>query len=282
VKAAAVAACKAEHSLAMLLRIAGLARSTFFYHQARRNRPDKHAAAADAVRVAFTAAHGRYGHRRVHAVVRRDGPIAKKTVLALMRRQGLLCPVRRRKRYSSYAGEIGKVAANLLDRDFIAAAPNQKWVTDVTEFRVGDRKLYLSPVMDLFDRQIIGYRTGASPNLDLVNGSLRDALAGAAGTTPLVHSDQGIHYQHRSWRKILAHAGATQSMSRKGNCHDNAVIENFFGHLKTELFHPNRYSTVTDLDTAIRDYITWWNTERIQERLEGMSPVRYRTHALAA
>jgi putative transposase len=282
VKTAAIAACKAEHSLTMLLRIAGLARSTFFYHQARRNRPDKHAAAADAVRAAFTAARGRYGHRRVHALVRRDGPIAKKTVLALMRRQDLLCPVRRRKRYSSYAGEIGKVAANLLDRDFAAAAPNQKWVTDVTEFRVGDRKLYLSPVMDLFDRQIIAYRTGTSPNLDLTNGSLHDALAGAAGTTPLVHSDQGVHYQHRSWRALLATAGATQSMSRKGNCHDNAVIENFFGHLKAEMFHPNRFADTDELATAITDYIGWWNTHRIQERLEGMSPVQYRTHALAA
>jgi putative transposase len=282
VKTAAVAACKAEHSLQSLLQIAGLARSTFFFQQARSGRPDRHADTADAVRAVFVRTKGRYGHRRIHAELRRTGPVAKKTVLALMRRQGLVCLVRRRRRYSSYGGEVGKLAPNLLDRDFTAAAPNQKWVTDVTEFRIGEHKLYLSPVMDLFDRQIIAYRTGTSPNLDLTNGSLHDALHTAVGSAPLVHSDQGIHYQHRSWRATLAAAGATQSMSRKGNCHDNAIIENFFGHLKAEMFHPTRFPSITALDTAIRDYITWWNTDRAQQRLEGMSPANYRAHALAS
>ena len=119
--------------------------------------------------------------------------MAKKTVLALMRRHDMVCLVRRRRRYSSYGGEVGKVAANLLNRDFTSTAPNQKWVTDVTEFRVGEHKLYLSPVMDLFDRQIIAYRTGTSPTLELTHGSLRDALHTALGAAPLVHSDQGIH-----------------------------------------------------------------------------------------
>lgn len=281
-KTAAVAACKAEHSLQTLLQIAGLARSTFFYQQARSREPDRHADTADAIRAIFVRTKGRYGHRRIHAELRRTGPVAKKTVLALMRRHDLVCPVRRRRRYSSYGGEVGKVAANLLNRDFTSTAPNQKWVTDVTEFRVGEHKLYLSPVMDLFDRQIIAYRTGTSPTLELTHGSLRDALHTALGAAPLVHSDQGIHYQHRSWRSLLAAAGASQSMSRKGNCHDNAIIENFFGHLKAEMFHPTRFDSITTLDTAIHDYITWWNTDRSQARLEGMSPVQYRAHALAA
>lgn len=278
----AVAACKADHRLDDLLQFAGLARSTFFYHQARLNRGDRHADTVDAIRAVFIAAKGRYGHRRIHAELRRTGPIAKKTVLALMRRERLVCVVRRRKRYSSYGGEVGRIAPNLLDRDFTAAGPNQKWVTDVTEFRVGTGKLYLSAVLDLFDRQVIAHRTGTSPTLELTNGSLRDALAAAPGSTPLVHSDQGVQYQHRSWRGILAAAGATQSMSRKGNCHDNAIIENFFGHLKAEMFHPTRFANTSELDTAIRDYIAWWNTDRTQERLEGMSPIQYRAHALAA
>jgi len=282
VKAAAVAACKADHRLDDLLTFAGLARSTFFYHQAQQGRPDRHADTAKAVRAVFVRAHGRYGHRRIHAELRRSGPIAKKTVLAVMRRERLVCPVRRRRRYSSYGGEVGRVAANLLDRDFTATAPNQKWVTDVTEFRVGEHKLYLSPVMDLFDRQIIAHRIRTAPTLELSHGSLRDAFRASPGATPVVHSDQGVHYQHRSWRKILDDVGATQSMSRKGNCHDNAVIENFFGHLKAEMFHQARFANVTDLTRALEEYIQWWNTDRIQERLEGMSPVRYRTHALAA
>lgn len=281
-KAAAIAACKADHRLDDLLTFAGLARSTFFYHQARMGRPDRNQLRRDQVRDVFTRAKGRYGHRRIHAELRRTAPIAKKTVLILMREQQLRCVARRRRRYSSYQGQTGRTAPNLLDRNFTATEPNQKWVTDVTEFRVGDRKVFLSPVMDLFDRQIIAFRCETSPTLNLTHGSLRDAFRAAAGATPLVHTDQGVHYQHRAWRSILSVAGATQSMSRKGNCHDNAVIENFFGHLKTEMFHHASFDTVTDLTAALDEYIAWWNTERIQERLEGMSPVSYRAHTLAA
>jgi putative transposase len=153
-----------------------------------------------------------------------------------MRSRGLVCKVRRRKRYNSYQGEQGTAAPNLLNREFEATAPNQKWVTDVTEFSVGDRKLYFSPVMDLFDRQIIAHTIGRSPNLDLPNTSLRGALTCLQpGQQPLVHSGQGFQYRHASWRTLLESAGAVQWMSRRGNCYDNAVMENFFGHLKEEL-----------------------------------------------
>jgi putative transposase len=204
-------------------------------------------------------------------------------VLKLMRALGLVCKVRRRKRYTSYQGEQGTVAPNLLDREFDAAAPDQKWVTDVTEFSVGDRKLYLSPVMDLFDRQIISYSIGTSPNLELTNASLRKALATLEdGQQPLVHSDQGVQYRHASWRKLLEGAGAVQPMSRKGNCYDNAVMENFFGHLKDELFHRVRFISTDALAAQLNEYIRWYNTERISTKLEGLSPVQYRAQALAA
>lgn len=170
-----------------------------------------------------------------------------------------------------------------MNRDFTASAPNQKWVTDVTEFRINDRKVYFSPVMDLFNRQIISYTASTSPNLELTNSSLRDALATLEqDQAPLVHSDQGFQYQHRSWRRLLAKAGATQSMSRKANCHDNAVIESFFGHLKEEMFHHTRYLSVEAFTTALDDYITWFNTDRGHTHCEGLSPVQYRTQALAA
>ena len=277
-------ALKAEHRLDLLLQIAGLARSTFFYHQARLDMADPQAELKAAIVAVFEQAQRRYGHRRIHAaLVAKGWQVAKKTVLKLMRRLGLECPVRRKKPYRSYQGEVGKTAPNLLDRDFTAAAPNQKWVTDVTEFRVGDRKLYLSPVMDLFDRQIISYAISHSPNLSLTNTCLRDALASLPpGPVPLVHSDQGFQYQHASWRQLLAAAGATQSMSRKANCYDNAVIENWFGHLKEELFNHTRYLTTDALAHALHDYINWYNNHRISAKLKGLSPVQYRTQALAA
>lgn len=268
----------------MLLEVAGLARSTFFYHQARLQAPDPQAALKSAVTEIFENNHGRYGHRRIHTALLKQGwMIAKKTVLKLMRSLRLVCKVRRRKRYASYQGEQGVLASNLLNREFDADAPNQKWVTDVTEFSVGDRKLYLSPVMDLFDRQIISYSIGISPNLELTNASLREALACLGhGQQPLVHSDQGFQYQHVSWRTLLESAGAVQSMSRKGNCYDNAVMENFFGHLKEELFHRVRFLSTDALAAQLKEYIRWYNTERISTKLEGLSPVQYRAQALAA
>jgi putative transposase len=193
----------------------------------------------------------------------------EKTVLKLMRALGLVCKVRRRKRYNSYQGDQGRIAPNLLNREFDATAPNQKWVT---EFSVGDRKLYLSPVMDLFARQIISYAIGSSPNLELTNASLRNALGLLEdGQKPLVHSDQGVQYQRVSWRTLLKHSDAVQSMSRKGNCYDNAVMENFFGHLKEELFHRVRFLNTDALETALHEYIRWYNTERISTKLKALA-----------
>jgi putative transposase len=279
----AVIALKAEHRLDVLLDVARLARSTFFYHQARLTRPDPQAELKSTITEVFEL-NRRRGHRGIHRELRNRGwRVAKKTVLKLMRELGLVCPIRRRRRYNSYRGETGKVAENLLNRDFTAGAPNQKWVTDVTEFTVADRKIYLSPVMDLFDRQIIAYSISSSPNLELTNSSLREALARLEpGQQPLVHSDQGFQYQHVSWRQLLADAGARQSMSRKANCHDNAVIESFFGHVKEEIFHHTRYLSVEAFTTALHDYITWFNTARGHTRCEGLSPVQYRAQALAA
>lgn len=280
----AVVTLKAEHSLTDLLAAAGLARSTFFYHQARLDDPDPYAELKAAITDVFTVNKGRYGYRRVHRVLTGHGwRINRKTVLKLMRQIGLASTSRRKRRYVSYRGEIGQIAENILDRDFTAETMNEKWVTDVTEFRVGDQKLYLSPVMDLCNREIIAYSTSQSPNLELTNSSLRDALTTLEpGQRLLVHSDQGFQYQHRSWRALLADAGATQSMSRKGNCFDNAVMENFFGHLKEECFHHVRYLSIDALEAALHDYISWYNNARITERLEGLSPVRYRTQTLAA
>ena len=200
---------KAEHRLEVLLRVAGLARSTFFYHQARLHAPDPHAALKADIARLFDKNKGRYGHRRVHDQLRKKGwRVAKKTVLKLMNQLGLVCRVRRKKPYSSYRGQAGRVAPNLLERDFTAQEPNQKWVTDVSEFVVAGHKVYLSPVMDLFDRQIISYTAGLSPNLELTNASLRAALKTLAdGQSPLVHSDQGFQGGFNWSSQHLDHEG---------------------------------------------------------------------------
>jgi putative transposase len=264
----------------VLLRVAGLARSTFFYHQAKLALPDPQAELKAAIRAAFEAAKRRYGHRRVHAVLRRQGWIvAKKTVLKLMRQLGLDCKVRRR-RFVSYRGEIGRIAPNLLDHDFDADAPNQKWVTDVTEFRIGETKVFLSPVLDLHERKVVAYSRGPSPTLELTNSALQAAIATLEpGQRPLVHSDQGFQYQHASWQQILE-GTATQSMSRKGNCLDNAVMEGFFGHLKEELFNHDEFDSVETFIAELDEYMRWFNEERVCTTRKDLSPVEHRTQVL--
>lgn len=277
-------ALKAEHRLDDLLAAAGLARSTFFYHQARLDAPDPHEDLKDAITRVFHDAHGRYGHRRVHHVLTGQGHVvAKKTVLKVMRDLDLVCHVRRRRPYLAWQGRSGHVADNVLNRDFTADAPNRKWVTDVTELRVGDQRVYLSPVMDLFDHQVISFTIGTSPSLALTNACLDQALA-SQDVEPglIVHTDQGFQYQHASWSRRLTMAAAVQSMSRRGNCYDNAVIENFFGHLKTEAIYHDHPTTTEALTSTITDYIHWWNHHRVHTRIEGLSPVQYRAQALAA
>lgn len=271
---------KADHRLCVLLVVAGLARSTFFYHQARLPRPDPQAELHAEIRAVFEQAKGRYGHRRIHRELHKRGHrIAKKTVLTQMRRIGLVCQVRRRKRVSTYRGEVGTTVPNRLNRVFTTTAPNQSWVTDVTEFRIGEERLYLSPVMDLFDRQIIAFSLDRASNLALTTTALRQAIATLPpGHHPLVHSDQGFQYQHRSWQALLAEVGATPSMSRKGTCLDNAVIESFFSHLKSELFL-DQFTTIDALTTAIQDYLHWYNHDRTSSTLNGLSPVDYRAQA---
>ncbi|MFI6099464.1 IS3 family transposase [Lentzea sp. NPDC051213] len=280
-KTQVIATLKAEFPLVVLLEVAGLARSTFFYHQARLDRPDPQAALKAAITGVFTQAQGRYGYRRVHVMLRRAGwQVAAKTVLKLMNSLGLVCQIRRRRRYRAFAGRPGMAAPNVLDRQFGTPAPNTAWVTDLTEFKITDRKVYLSPVIDLFDRSIVAYSHGLSPSLELANSSLRKAVATLQpGQRPLVHSDQGFHYQHISWQRILTDAGLTQSMSRRGNCLDNAIAENFFSHLKEELFHHTKFDSVEDFTTALDDYMGWFNTTRISTALGNLSPADYRAQA---
>ena len=181
------------------------------------------------------------------------------------------------KKYRSYRGEVGKIAPNLLARDFHAERPNQKWVTDVTEFSLFGSKLYLSPVLDLYNGEIISYAISERANYRQVDEMLDKAFSRLPDSSGLIlHSDQGWQYQMKSYQNLLKAKGITQSMSRKATCLDNAVAENFFGLLKTELFYLEKFDSIDQLEKAIIDYIDYYNNRRIKLKLNGLSPVQYR------
>jgi putative transposase len=186
-------------------------------------------------------------------------------------------------KYRSYKGLVGQVAENVLQRQFEANEPNQKWVTDVTEFNVRGEKLYLSPIMDLFNGEIISFQTQRRPMFGLVKEMLKDAMKKLKPTEkPIIHSDQGWQYQMRHYQQKLKQRGITQSMSRKGNCLDNAAMESFFGILKSECFYGEQFNSVDELEQTVKEYIHYYNHERIKAKLKGLSPVQYRTQSLKA
>jgi putative transposase len=277
-----IVALKSTHELEDLLRISKVARSTFYYHAGKLNAPDKHAELKAVISKLFEENRARYGHRRIWLKLRALGwQVTKKLVHKLMNQLGLRSKVRVKRKYNSYKGTQSVIAPNLLAREFDALEPNLKWVSDVTEFRVRDEKVYLSPVLDLFDHSIVGYNVATSPNIDLTGKSLRNAFnANQPKAGLLVHTDQGFQYQHAQWRKMINDHKGVQSMSRKANCHDNAVMENFFGHLKAEMFHGETFKSANELIAEIDSYIDWYNNERVQEKLKGMTPMQYRNHAL--
>lgn len=224
----------------------------------------------------------RYGYRRVHAQLRRQGWVVNhKLVYKLMDELGLKSKVRVKRKYNSYQGTVSHIANNVLDRRFTPDKPNMVWASDVTEFRVAGIRVYLSPIMDLFDRSIVSYSVSTSPNTALTSQSLREALAKESpGQGLLVHTDQGFQYQHSSWRDLINGIGGVQSMSRKGNCYDNAVMENFFGHLKSEMYHGESFDSLEHFRQALDKYVHWYNHERIQKRLKGLAPMQYRNQTL--
>ena len=188
----------------------------------------------------------------------------------------------RSRKYSSYKGEVGKVADNVVDREFKADQPNQLWLTDVTELRIKgeDKKLYLSPILDLYNSEIISYTLSDHPTIKLTNKMLDKALNKIKEIKELtIHSDQGFHYQHSTWTKKLEQMNIRQSMSRKGNCLDNSPMENFFGILKQEMYYGVEFKSYDELVSEIEKYIKWYNEDRIKTKLNGMSPVMYRLHS---
>ncbi|MCM3764924.1 IS3 family transposase [Neobacillus niacini] len=266
-----------------LVKVAGIARSTYYYWIKQMDRPDKYKEVKELIKHIFEENQERYGYRRITLELHNRGiKINHKTVRRLMNEMGLKCLVRMKK-YRSYRGKVGKIAPNILERNFEASKPNEKWVTDVTEFHLHGEKLYLSPILDLYNGEIIAYNIEKRPVYQLVSKMLDKALERLnEEDAPILHSDQGWHYQMTKYQHALKKRGIVQSMSRKGNCLDNAVMENFFGLLKSELLYLREFESMEHFKLELEKYIYYYNHKRIKVKLKGMSPVQYRTHAQAA
>lgn len=269
----------------MLLKISGLARSTYYYHSAT-SKTDKYKREKDAILEIFHASNDSYGYRRITDVMKSRGfTINHKTVCKLMKELKICGKKRKNGQYHSYKGEIGKIAGNILNRNFYADKPFEKLATDATQFNIQGTKVYLSPIMDLYNNEIVAYSISLSPNLDQIREMLNElSKKFPKGARPVLHSDQGWQYQHKFYQQSLEEMHITQSMSRKGNCMDNGAMECFFGRLKVEMYYGEKFKGVDDFIQKLRDYISYWNNTRIiHSKLKGMSPVEYRqTHSLAS
>lgn len=240
-------------------------RSTYYYYVKQSKKADKYETIKEKITTIYHENQGRYGYRRITLELHNRGyKINHKTVQKLMNDLHLKCMVRAKK-YRSYKGEIGKIAPNILERDFKAEAPNEKWTTDITEFALYGTKLYLSPILD----QVMEM-------LDKAFEKIPDS------TNLIFHSDQGWQYQHKRYQNRLKNKGIRQSMSRKGNCLDNSVMENFFGLLKSELLYLREFSSMEEFHIELEKYIDYYNNRRIKSKLKGLSPVQYRLQSLLA
>ncbi|PUB00348.1 putative transposase, partial [Paenisporosarcina sp. OV554] len=248
-----------KYKIINLVKVADLPRSTYYYWVEKMKRPDKYKLVKSVIKQIFEEHQGRYGYRRITMELRNRGYLLNhKTVLKLMNQLGLKCLVRMKK-YRSYRGNVGTVAPNILERDFKASKLNEKWVTDVTEFHLHGEKLYLSPILDLYNGEIIAYHLEKRPVYQLVSKMLDKALERIHdGDSPILHSDQGWHYQMKKYNHTLKENNIVQSMSRKGNCLDNAVIESFFGLLKSELLYLKEFESIDHLKQELEQYIDYY------------------------
>ncbi|HHG7592057.1 TPA: IS3 family transposase [Streptococcus pneumoniae] len=271
-----------DFSLDILLKIIKLARPTYYYHLKQLDQSDKDCDIKAEIQSIYTEHKGNYGYRRMTLELRNRGFVVNhKKVQRLMKVLGLTARIRRKRKYSSYQGEIGKKAENLIQRQFEASRPMEKCYTDVTEFAIPNstQKLYLSPVLDGFNSEIIAYHLSTSPNLEQVQTMLEQAFTEKHYENTILHSDQGWQYQHDSYHRFLESKGIQASMSRKGNSPDNGMMESFFGILKSEMFYgyEKSFQSLKQLEQAIIDYIDYYNNKRIKIKLKGLSPVQYRT-----
>ena len=279
-KAAIVDALINKYSLQTLLNKLDFAKSGYHYHKDVKRKPDKYQYIRKDIIDIFNANRQCYGYRRIHAQLKKRGyTISEKVVRRIMREEGLKVRTTKRKTYTSYVGEITPAVPNIINRDFSAEKPNEKWLTDITEFAIPAGKIYLSPIVDCFDGMIPAWNIGISPNAELVNKMLDDAInLLAQDEHPIIHSDRGGHYRWPKWIKKMNNANLIRSMSKKGCSPDNSACEGFFGRLKNEMFYGRNWqkTTIPEFIKELNSYIKWYNTKRIKKSLNYKSPFEYR------
>lgn len=279
-KAVIIDALKSKYSLPKLLGALNCSRSSYYYQRKVLCGEDKYSSVREHIKEVFTDNHGRYGYRRIHAFLAKEGTrLSEKVVRRLMKYDGLVVSVRKKRKYSSYKGEITPAVSNVLERNFHADKLNQKWLTDITEFAIPAGKVYLSPIIDCFDGMPVCWKISTSPDANLVNAMLDDAVSGLQdGERPIIHSDRGCHYRWPGWITRMEQAHLIRSMSKKGCSPDNSACEGFFGRLKNEMFYGISWVgiTVETFMQMIDTYMEWYRRKRIKISLGGMSPIEYR------
>jgi putative transposase len=278
-----VDALRPAHAVKELLAALDLARSSYFYHRGQIRLGDRYVDMRRTLAEIFQRNRRCYGYRRMHASLRRMCIcLSEKVVRRLMKQESLIAATPKRRRYRSYLGEISPAPENLINRNFRSAAPNQKWLTDITEFQIPAGKVYLSPIIDCFDGLVVSWSLGTTPDAELVNTMLDSAIETVASgpDRPIVHSDRGAHYRWPGWLSRTDGARLIRSMSRKACSPDNAACEGFFGRLKNELFYPGSWqvTTIESFIAEVDSYIRWYNEERIKISLGSRSPVEYRVN----
>jgi putative transposase len=279
-KAVIVDALRNNYSLPLLLNKMKLAKSCYYYQKNSFAKEDKYAELRKSVKALFKTNKGRYGYRRIHGALANKGNIiSEKIVRRIMKQEELIVKTRRSTRYNSYKGEISPAVENVLQRDFHADKPNEKWVTDLTEFAIPAGKIYLSPIVDCFDGMLPSWTISVHPDSILVNTMLDKAITKLNNNEhPVVHSDRGFHYRWPGWIDRMNTAKLIRSMSKKGCSPDNSACEGFFGRLKNEMFYNQNWSGVSieEFIRILNDYLVWYNEERIKQSLGYMSPKEYR------
>lgn len=282
-KVVIIDALKDRHPLPALLKKLQMPKSSYYYHQKRLSQADKYADLRVQIKQIFNENSQRYGYRRIHASLIKQGDrVSEKVVRRIMIECELVVPKKKAKKYTSYKGEISKAVPNILNRNFHANSPNQKWLTDITEFAIPAGKVYLSPIVDCFDGYLPSWRIGTTPDSELVNSMLDEAISNLRSDEhPLIHTDRGCQYRWSGWISRMNKVGLQRSMSRKGCSPDNSACEGFFGRLKNEMFYNHSWLDVSieQFIDILNDYLIWYNNDRIKLSLGNMSPVEYR-HSL--
>ena len=271
---------KEKYSISAMCRFFEVSRSGYYDYVKRMDIPAKDLSLAEKIRECQDKYGKTYGYRRVHMWLEREGIYRNpKTVLRVMQKYNLLSVIRRKK-YRNYGDYLHRYP-NLLNRDFHADRPNQKWVTDISYIKTQQGTLYLSVIRDLYDNSIVAYKTGTEQNINLVLSTIKAAKRKEKVTAELqLHSDQGFQYTSQAYFNLTKSYGITPSMSRRGNPYDNALAENFFSILKTECIYRTKLRTYEDARILISEYIHFYNNERIQLKTK-LTPLEKRNQFVA-